>query len=86
MTGAKRSFVITCCMDLSKAFSRPLTIPQIPIQMLGARSASRFGSTMGASGNETSEALIKVRLVCGDCYEEIKERNVLGTEANNPIQ
>ena len=27
--------------------------------------------------NERSEALIKVSLVCGDCYEEIKCRNVL---------
>jgi len=33
----------------------------------------------GADGewNEKSEALLKVRLVCGDCYEEIKARNVL---------
>jgi hypothetical protein len=31
----------------------------------------------GSSGewNEKSEALIKVKLVCGDCYEEIKLRN-----------
>jgi hypothetical protein len=28
--------------------------------------------------NEKSEALLKVRLVCGDCYEEIKRNNVLG--------
>jgi hypothetical protein len=27
--------------------------------------------------NERSGALIKVRLVCGGCYEEIKARNVL---------
>jgi hypothetical protein len=27
--------------------------------------------------NEKSEALLTVRLVCGDCYEEIKKRNVL---------
>mgnify|MGYP007135461748 CR=1 FL=1 len=27
--------------------------------------------------NEKSEALLKARLVCGDCYEEIKSRNVL---------
>jgi hypothetical protein len=27
--------------------------------------------------NEKSEAMIKVRLVCGDCYEEIKAKNVL---------
>jgi hypothetical protein len=26
--------------------------------------------------NEKSEALLKVRLVCGDCYEEIRARNV----------
>jgi hypothetical protein len=40
----------------------------------------------GTEWNAESEALIRVRLVCGDCYEEIKERNVLGTEANNPVQ
>lgn len=34
----------------------------------------------GGEWNETSEALIQVRLVCGDCYEEIKERHLLGTE------
>ena len=27
--------------------------------------------------NEKSEALLKVRLVCGDCYDEIKARNTL---------
>ena len=32
--------------------------------------------------NDKSIALIKVRLVCGDCYEEIKERNMLSTEGN----
>jgi hypothetical protein len=35
-----------------------------------------FGGGDGA-WNEKSEALIKVRLVCGDCYEEIKARNIL---------
>jgi hypothetical protein len=29
--------------------------------------------------NEKSEALLKVRIVCGDCYEEIRARNVLDT-------
>jgi hypothetical protein len=39
----------------------------------------------GADGewNEKSEALLKVRLVCGDCYQEIKGRNALDTE---PVQ
>ena len=39
----------------------------------------------GADGgwNEESEALIKIRLVCGDCYEEIKGRNILSRE---PVQ
>jgi hypothetical protein len=36
--------------------------------------------------NEQSEALIKVKLVCGDCYMEIKARNLLGTEENLPAQ
>ena len=40
----------------------------------------------GGEWNEASEALIKVRLVCGDCYEEIKGRNVLGTEGITSVQ
>jgi molybdenum cofactor biosynthesis enzyme MoaA len=40
----------------------------------------------GGKWNETSEALIKVRLVCGDCYEEIKGKNVLGTEGIKSVQ
>jgi hypothetical protein len=33
----------------------------------------------GADGewNEKSMAVMKIRLVCGDCYEEIKARNVV---------
>jgi hypothetical protein len=33
--------------------------------------------------NEKSEGLLKVRLVCGDCYEEIKVRNV---SSKKPVQ
>jgi hypothetical protein len=40
----------------------------------------------GGEWNAESEALIKVRLVCGDCYQEIKERNVLGTEGIKSVQ
>jgi RHS repeat-associated protein len=36
--------------------------------------------------NEKSIALVKIRLVCGDCYEEIKARNILGTEVAERIQ
>jgi len=40
----------------------------------------------GGSWNDESEALIRVKLVCGDCYEEIKTRNLLGTEENLPTE
>jgi hypothetical protein len=30
--------------------------------------------------NDESEALVDVRLVCGECYEEIKANNAVGTE------
>ncbi len=42
----------------------------------------------GADGewNEKTQTLITVRLVCGDCYEEIKLRNVLGTEGTISVQ
>ena len=37
----------------------------------------------GGEWNEASEALIEVKLVCGDCYEEIKAINVLETDRSN---
>lgn len=40
----------------------------------------------GGEWNEKSQALIKVRLVCGDCYEEIKERNVLDGNGISSVQ
>lgn len=40
----------------------------------------------GGTWNDESEALIKVKLVCGDCYQEIKARNLLGNEENHPVQ
>jgi hypothetical protein len=42
----------------------------------------------GADGdwNDKSGAMIKVRLVCGDCYEEIKSRNILKPEGTSPLQ
>lgn len=36
--------------------------------------------------NEKSESLIKVKLVCGGCYDEIKERNILPSNAFPPVQ
>ena len=36
----------------------------------------------GGAWNEESEALIKVRLVCGECYEEIKSNNIV----NAPLE
>jgi hypothetical protein len=33
--------------------------------------------------NDFSEALIKVNLVCGECYEQIKAKNILGTEVQS---
>jgi hypothetical protein len=40
----------------------------------------------GGVWNEENEALIRIKLVCGDCYEEIKAKNLLGTEENLSIQ
>jgi hypothetical protein len=40
----------------------------------------------GGEWNQASEALIEVRLVCGDCYEEIKADNVLGMEGTELVQ
>ena len=37
------------------------------------------------TGGKLSSAItcIKIRLVCGDCYGEIKGRNLLGTEQSS---
>jgi hypothetical protein len=37
----------------------------------------RIRQDHGGTWNEESEALINVKLVCGDCYKEIKTRNIL---------
>jgi hypothetical protein len=46
--------------------------------------------TLGGSNGEWNDqcmAVVKIRLVCGDCYEEIKARNLTGTEGNpTPVQ
>jgi len=36
--------------------------------------------------NQESEALMCVKLVCGGCYDEIKERNVLSSGQRTPVQ
>jgi hypothetical protein len=36
--------------------------------------------------NEKSIALLKVKLVCGDCYEEIKGRNSPGTDRSSAVR
>ena len=40
----------------------------------------------GGDWNAESEALITVRLVCGDCYEEIKARNTIDAAAPQFVQ
>jgi hypothetical protein len=52
--------------------------------MLGVLSASKIRLAHGDEWNAESEALLRVRLVCGGCYEEIKERNVLGNRGEQP--
>ncbi len=37
----------------------------------------------GGTWNEESEYLIKVKLVCSECYVEMKAKNILGTEAKS---
>jgi hypothetical protein len=36
--------------------------------------------------NPQSEALIRVKLVCGGCYDEIKEKIILPSQNRLPIQ
>ena len=43
-----------------------------------------YGGTDG-EWNEQSEDMIKISLVCGDCYEEIKSRNILPTESSGSV-
>jgi hypothetical protein len=87
VTGEKRLFVTTCWKERARNFSLE-TIREILIPMLGVLSAIRFGWPTGGSDgawNDKSIALIRVRLVCGDRYREIKERNMLGTEKSVQI-
>jgi hypothetical protein len=36
--------------------------------------------------NDVTEELIEIALVCGGCYEEIKEKNLLGSESSSALQ
>jgi hypothetical protein len=36
--------------------------------------------------NDTTEELIEIALVCGGCYEEIKSKNLLGSESSSAVQ
>jgi hypothetical protein len=69
-------------MELARDFSRPMT-QGIRTPTLGSKCEQIRSAYAGADGewNEKSEALLKVRLLCGDCYEEIKTRNILSTES-----
>jgi len=35
---------------------------------------------------DATEDLMEIALVCGGCYEEIKERNLLGSESSSALQ
>ena len=88
VTSERRSSAITCWTEYARVFS-PVMNREILIPMRGARSAKSVRSTYaGADGewDEKSQTLIKVRLVCGDCYQEIKLRNVPSTEGTISVQ
>jgi hypothetical protein len=36
--------------------------------------------------NNESHAVTDISLVCGDCYEEIKRRNMVATMGNKPVR
>lgn len=49
------------------------------------RIRSNYADSSG-EWNEKSIALLKIRLVCGGCYEEIRGRNLLGEEGSSSVQ
>ncbi|HYX53323.1 MAG TPA: hypothetical protein VE783_07710 [Candidatus Limnocylindrales bacterium] len=36
--------------------------------------------------SDATEDLMEIAMVCGGCYEEIKERNLLGSESSSALQ
>ncbi len=46
----------------------------------------RVRQTHGGEWPEDSQTLTPIALVCGDCYQEIKAKNLLVSEHNPPIQ
>ena len=59
--------------------------PENPYPDAWCLACDRVRLEHGEKWNPQSEALITVRLVCSDCYEEIKERNHLGTEVSGNV-
>jgi hypothetical protein len=54
--------------------------PENPYPDAWCLACDRIRLAHGGDWNNESEALITIRVVCGDCYEEIRDRNLPGTE------
>jgi hypothetical protein len=88
VTGEKHLFVITSCMERTKGSSLPMS-PENPHPDAWCSACEQIRlahAGVEREWNERSEALIKIRLVCGDYYEEIKARNARGAPQTNSVQ
>lgn len=65
-TGGRLTFAIICCMDRTRAFSLPLMETTNPHPDAWCSKCQQIRVDHAGEWNETSEALIKVRLLCGD--------------------
>ena len=65
-----------------KGFVTSVDQPGNPYPDAWCLACDRVRLAHGGVWNQQSEELITVRVVCGGCYEEIKQRNIIETEKN----
>ena len=66
-------------------FFSDLDDPSNPYPDAWCSSCERIKVEHGGWTDE-SHAVTKIRLICGQCYEEIKAKNILGTEGSSKRQ
>jgi hypothetical protein len=65
-------------LGIDQGFVTSTDQPDNPYPDAWCLACDRVRVAHGGVWNQQSEALITVRVVCADCYTEIRQRNVLG--------
>ncbi len=81
----KLSSVNTWFTENISAFSATLMITAIPFPDAWCNGCELVRIEHNGWCDATEE-IIEIALVCGGCYEEIKERNLLGSESSSALQ